>query len=103
MLAAESKVVAAGVADVPHAERDCSWKHIVEPVEPFLEAVNRRLARQVTEFDPNLAQYADYALNGHGKHLLLMNKDFDFFPLIPFFVQDMTAFVTISNCQPGEV
>ncbi len=69
MLAAESKVVAAGVADVPHAERACSWKHIVEPVEPFLEAVNRRLARQVTEFDPNLAQYAEYALNGHGKHL----------------------------------
>ena len=69
MLAAESKVVAAGVADVPHAERACSWKHIVEPVEPFLEAVNRRLARQVTEFDPNLAQYAEYALNGNGKHL----------------------------------
>ena len=69
MLAAESKVVAAGVADVPHSEQDCSWKHIVEPVEPFLEAVNRRLARQVNEFDPNLAQYAEYALNGNGKHL----------------------------------
>ncbi|MEY2467173.1 MAG: octaprenyl-diphosphate synthase, partial [Verrucomicrobiota bacterium] len=46
-----------------------SWKHIVEPVEPFLEAVNRRLARQVNKFDPNLAPYAEYALNGNGKHL----------------------------------
>lgn len=41
----------------------------MQPVEPFLEAVSSRLARQVNEFDPALAQYAEYALNGHGKHL----------------------------------
>ncbi len=69
MLAAESKVVAAGVADAPQKDRACSWKHLVEPVEPFLEAVNQRLARQVNDFDPNLAQYAEYALTGNGKHL----------------------------------
>jgi len=41
----------------------------VEPVEPFLEAVARRLTSQVNEFDPDIAPYAEYALNGNGKHL----------------------------------
>ena len=66
MLAVESKV-AAGTA--PQREPAGYWKHIVEPVEPFLESVARRLAKQVNEFDPALAQYAEYALNGNGKHL----------------------------------
>ena len=39
------------------------------PVEPFLEAVGRRLAKQVEAFDPDIVRYADYALNGQGKHL----------------------------------
>jgi len=69
MLAAESKAAAAGVIEAPQTEPASSWKHIVEPVEPFLEAVSQRLARQVNEFDPALAQYADYALTGSGKHL----------------------------------
>jgi octaprenyl-diphosphate synthase len=69
MLAVESKVATAGVADTLIAEPICSWKHIVEPVEPFLEAVARRLGKQVDEFDPRLAPYAEYALNGNGKHL----------------------------------
>jgi len=66
MLAVESKVAA---GNVPRLGSAGYWKHIVEPVEPFLESVARRLAKQVTEFDPALAQYAEYALNGHGKHL----------------------------------
>jgi octaprenyl-diphosphate synthase len=69
MLAVESKVATAGVADTLIAEPTCSWKHIVEPVEPFLEAVAHRLGKQVDEFDPRLAPYAEYALNGNGKHL----------------------------------
>ncbi len=68
MLAADTKA-AAGVVEAPQTESPSSWKHIVEPVEPFLEAVSQRLARQVNEFDPALAQYAEYALNGSGKHL----------------------------------
>jgi len=67
MLAAEIK--AARINPVPRAERACSWKEIVEPVEPFLEAVGQRLAKQVNEFDPALAPYAEYALTGNGKHL----------------------------------
>ncbi len=66
MLAVESKV---GTEATPRLEPAGYWKHIVEPVEPFLESVARRLAKQVNEFDPALAQYAEYALNGHGKHL----------------------------------
>ena len=66
MLAVESKV--AGVT-APPREPAGYWKHIVEPVEPFLETVARRLAKQVNEFDPALAQYAEYALKGNGKHL----------------------------------
>ena len=66
MLAVASKV---GAETAPQLEPAGYWKHIVEPVEPFLESVARRLAKQVNEFDPALAQYAEYALNGHGKHL----------------------------------
>jgi len=69
MLAAESKVVEAGVAVPLRAEPTSSWKQIVEPVEPFLEAVTRRLEKQVLEFDPGLVPYAEYALTGNGKHL----------------------------------
>ena len=69
MLAAETNLVAAGTSQTLHAEPACSWKQIVEPVEPFLDAVSRRLSLQVDEFDPALAPYAEYALNGNGKHL----------------------------------
>ena len=69
MLAAESKVVMAPVSDAVNSEKTLSWKQIVEPIEPFLEAVHRRLASQVKEFDPALIPYAEYALNNNGKHL----------------------------------
>lgn len=69
MLAAESKVVPAPATNRLNSEKANSWKQIVEPVEPFLEAVHARLARQVNEFDAALTPYAEYALNGNGKHL----------------------------------
>ena len=69
MLAAESKTVAARGSDALNSEKVISWKQIVEPVEPFLDSVHARLARQVDEFDPALAAYAEYALAGNGKHL----------------------------------
>jgi octaprenyl-diphosphate synthase len=69
MLATASKVGAVANVAAPPAVSVGSWKQIVEPVEPFLDAVSHRLARQVNEFDPNIAQYAEYALNGNGKHL----------------------------------
>jgi octaprenyl-diphosphate synthase len=69
MLAAESKVVSAPATNRLNPEAAISWKQIVEPVEPFLDAVHKRLARQVDEFDAALIPYAEYALNGNGKHL----------------------------------
>ncbi len=69
MLAAESKVAPTGISEPFGAEPVYSWKQLVEPVEPFLETVSRRLSKQVNEFDPNIAPYAEYALNGNGKHL----------------------------------
>src|SRR2546426_738367 len=69
MLAADSKVVAAPARDIVTAEPTDSWKNLIDPVEPFLHAVHRRLAEQVDSFDPEIVPYADYALNGQGKHL----------------------------------
>ncbi len=46
-----------------------SWHGLIQPVESFLESVSDRLAAQVDAFDPELADYADYALKGQGKHL----------------------------------
>ncbi len=69
MLAAESKVVCAPVADAPHTDASGDWKQIISPVEPFLAAVGQRLAQQVAAFDPDLSRYANYALTSQGKHL----------------------------------
>jgi octaprenyl-diphosphate synthase len=69
MLAAESKVASAPATNRLNSEAAISWKQIVEPVEPFLDSVQARLARQVNEFDAALAPYAEYALSGNGKHL----------------------------------
>jgi octaprenyl-diphosphate synthase len=69
MLAAESKVVTAPASDVLNLELAYSWKQIVEPVGPFLDAVHAQLVKQVDEFDAALNPYAEYALNGNGKHL----------------------------------
>ncbi len=68
MLAADSKVV----SPLPEGLRTdpaFSWKQIIDPVEPFLETVHDRLLQQVEAFDTDVAPYADYALNGQGKHL----------------------------------
>lgn len=69
MLAAETKGAGAEVAHVPSEDPNRSWKKIVEHVEPFLQAVANQLIQQVNDFDPKIVPYAQYALNGNGKHL----------------------------------
>jgi octaprenyl-diphosphate synthase len=69
MFAADPKAVSMPVSCELTAEPADSWKQIVDPVEPFLESVGRRLAAQVESFDPEVSAYAEYALNGQGKHL----------------------------------
>ena len=69
MLTAESKVATSPPRDVSRPGCSHSWKQIVDPVEPFLEAVGRGLAQQVKAFEPETADYADYAINRQGKQL----------------------------------
>lgn len=69
MLAVEPKVARAETADSLKNNPNRSWTHIVEPLEPFLQAVTQRLFEQVNGFDPQIVPYARYALNGSGKHL----------------------------------
>ena len=69
MFAADSKAVCPPTPETSNAQPACTWKQIIDPVEPFLEAVGHRLAEQVEAFDPDIVRYADYALNGQGKHL----------------------------------
>ncbi|HEY1661533.1 MAG TPA: polyprenyl synthetase family protein [Verrucomicrobiae bacterium] len=69
MLAAETKGAGAEVAQAPSEDPNRSWKKIVEHVDPFLHAVGEQLIQQANDFDPKIAPYAQYALNGNGKHL----------------------------------
>lgn len=69
MLAADPKVVSSPAPETSRAQSAQSWKQIIDPVEPFLETVSRELVHQVKAFDPEIVPYADYALNGQGKHL----------------------------------
>src|ERR1700761_7120650 len=65
MFAADTKAVAGPARNSPPV----SWKHIMEPAEPFLKAVAGSLGKQVREFDPAIVPYAEYALTGQGKQL----------------------------------
>ena len=69
MLAAQSKAAGQGVARPPKSNLNRSWKHLVEPLEPFLETVTQGLMRQAHDFDPQIVPYAKYALAGGGKRL----------------------------------
>ena len=69
MLAVESKVARADAADSLKTDPKRSWTHLVEPLEPFLQAVAQRLIEQVNGFDPQIVPYAQYALSGSGKRL----------------------------------
>jgi octaprenyl-diphosphate synthase len=69
MFAADTNVVPRPATEALKADSTLTWKQVIGPVEPFLESVGQRLAQQVDTFDPAIIAYADYALNGQGKHL----------------------------------
>jgi octaprenyl-diphosphate synthase len=69
MLAVEPKAAGVNIADSPKGNPNCSWKHLTEPVAPFLRVVTQRLFEQVNDFDPQIIPYAQYTLNGNGKQL----------------------------------
>ena len=68
MFSADAKAVVTPLAPATTA-LPVAWRQIVEPVQPFLEAVAKRLAEQVQAFDPEISAYAQYALTNQGKQL----------------------------------
>lgn len=58
-----------GRNDAPLSPTSASWETIVAPVHPFLDRVTRRLHEQIAQFDPEIAEYARYALDNQGKQL----------------------------------
>jgi len=69
MFVAETKPAHPPAAQAENPAPANPWKQIVEPVDPFLEAVSQGLSREVDAFDPALKPYAEYALTGNGKQL----------------------------------
>jgi octaprenyl-diphosphate synthase len=69
MLAADTSAVAAPVQKPSSKQNSLAWKQISGPVEPFLQAVSRRMTQQIREFEPEIADYAEYALSVQGKQL----------------------------------
>jgi octaprenyl-diphosphate synthase len=57
----------------PHAQNGlaspAAWDQVVAPARPFLTRVTQRLAEQVNDFEPEIAEYARYALDNQGKQL----------------------------------
>ncbi|HMJ89278.1 MAG TPA: polyprenyl synthetase family protein [Candidatus Acidoferrum sp.] len=69
MLAAETRVAPSSDSVALLATSPVDWKQIVLPLEPFLQAVSKRMSEQISAFDSDLACYAEYALSARGKQL----------------------------------
>lgn len=69
MLAAETSVVPPSDSLAPLMPPPVDWKQIVQPLEPFLRAVSKRMEEQIRAFETDLATYASYALSAQGKQL----------------------------------
>ena len=69
MLATEIRVTPSPDRVALLSESPFDWKQIVQPLDPFLQAVAARLGEQIQAFDADLACYAEYALTGQGKQL----------------------------------
>jgi octaprenyl-diphosphate synthase len=69
MLAAETRVASPSDSNALRAKPPVDWKQIVQPLEPFLQAVSQRMGEQISAFEAELAAYASYALTAQGKQL----------------------------------
>jgi len=68
MLAAD-RIPVDDTKQAPSNGEAAAWRRIIAPAEPFLELVAQRLARQIGEFERDIALYAEYALTNQGKQL----------------------------------
>jgi len=69
MLGIPKKAAEPHVAVLPGPGLGIAWRQIIEPAQPFLEAVAVRLEEQVNAFDPEISAYARYALTNQGKQM----------------------------------
>lgn len=69
MLVPETKPALPATAIATSRKVASLWKEVVEPVQPFLDQVAVKLTEQIQAFDPEIAQYAQYALTNQGKQL----------------------------------
>ena len=69
MLVAETRVEPPSDSVVLLAQPPVDWKQIVQPLEPFLQAVSKRMGEQISAFEAGLSSYAADALNAQGKQL----------------------------------
>src|SRR4051812_32676124 len=69
MLVPETKPAVAARALFSSRRAASLWREIVDPVRPFLDEVGLMVAKQIKAFDPEIAQYAQYALTNQGKQL----------------------------------
>jgi octaprenyl-diphosphate synthase len=69
MLVPETKPALAPAALGASRRAAALWRDIIEPVRPFLDQVAFTLGEQIQAFDPEIAQYARYALTNQGKQL----------------------------------
>ena len=69
MFAADSKVVCAPITRYAECRAGLCLEADHRSGRALPRSGRHRLAKQVQAFDPDIARYADYALNGQGKHL----------------------------------
>ncbi|MCP5527042.1 MAG: polyprenyl synthetase family protein [Verrucomicrobiales bacterium] len=69
MLAAHAKVTADVDGVAQPVDSPLEWEDVIGLVRPFLAAVRQRLEEQVEDFEPELVDYARYALANQGKQL----------------------------------
>src|SRR5262245_9685744 len=69
MLATQTSTRTTPPSVLPFPESHVAWDRIVGPVEPFLDAVARRMSAQIQEFEAEIIPYASYALSAQGKQL----------------------------------
>lgn len=69
MLATQTTATPKNIHDGARGELKQFWTQLSEPLRPFLKDVTDNLAGQVDAFEPEVAEFARYALENQGKQL----------------------------------
>ena len=69
MLATDSDAAQKNPSDGARVELKQFWDRLSSPLRPFLDSVSADLNQQVQAFEPEVAEFASYALENQGKQL----------------------------------